>query len=232
VTLEIGPKGKKVVAVAPDWPGLERGATLAPARRARRSAGETGQDAIERLRSYLPRYSRVAKLAKMDAEFEKIKHVEVVEQYPGTGSTDFWGISFAFSSIDKQGMSGEELERELTLMQACWAFFDDVRRRVSAEMQKGPRGGGRDRDHIVRHTFAAEQDWAKMIGVLTPDGAMLTGKGLKAHRAAYCDAIRDYHAQGKLAGKMAKWPLRFLIRHTAFHTLDHAWEMEDRDLTT
>ena len=27
VTLEIGPKGKKVVAVAPDWPGLARGAT-------------------------------------------------------------------------------------------------------------------------------------------------------------------------------------------------------------
>jgi hypothetical protein len=26
VTLEIGPKDKKVVAVAPDWPGLERGA--------------------------------------------------------------------------------------------------------------------------------------------------------------------------------------------------------------
>jgi hypothetical protein len=26
VMLEIGPKGKKVVAVAPDWPGLERGA--------------------------------------------------------------------------------------------------------------------------------------------------------------------------------------------------------------
>jgi hypothetical protein len=34
-----------------------------------------------------------------------------------------------------------------------------------------------------------------------------------------------------LAGKMAKWPLRFLIRHTAFHTMDHAWEMEDKDLT-
>ena len=26
VMLEIGPKGKKVAAVAPDWPGLERGA--------------------------------------------------------------------------------------------------------------------------------------------------------------------------------------------------------------
>jgi hypothetical protein len=28
-----------------------------------------------------------------------------------------------------------------------------------------------------------------------------------------------------------KWPLRYLIRHTAFHTLDHTWEMEDRDLS-
>jgi len=218
VTLEIGPKGKKVVAVAPDWPGLERGA-------------KTGEDAIERLRSYFPRYSRVAKLAEMDAEFDTIKNVEVVEQYPGTGSTDFWGISFAFSSIDKQGMADAELERELTLMQACWAFFDDVRKRVSAEMQKGPRGGGRDRDHIVRHTFAAEQDWAKMIGVLTSDSGMLIDEGLRAYRDAYCQAVRDYHAQGKLAGKMAKWPLRYLIRHTAFHTLDHAWEMEDKDLT-
>jgi len=35
VTLDIGPKGKKVVAVAPDWPGLERGA-------------KTGEAAIER----------------------------------------------------------------------------------------------------------------------------------------------------------------------------------------
>jgi hypothetical protein len=215
VTLEIGPKGKKVVAVAPDWPGLERGA-------------KTGEDAIKRLRSYISRYSQVAKLAEMDAEFDTIKNFDVVEKYPGTGSTDFWGISFAFSSIDKQGMSGDELERELTLMQACWAFFDDVRRRVSAEMLKGPRGGGRDRDRIVHHIFANEQDWAKGIGVLTPDDAMLTGKGLKAHRDAYCHAIRDYHSQDKLAGK---WPLRFLIRHTAFHTLDHAWEMEDKDLT-
>ena len=142
VTLEMGPKGKKVVAVAPDWPGLERGA-------------KTREDAIKRLRSYIPRYSQVAKLAEMDAEFDTIKNVDVVEQYPGTGSTDFWGISFAFSSIDKQGMSGDELERELTLMQACWAFFDDVRRRVSAEMQKGPRG----EDDRCAHPRRCDADW-------------------------------------------------------------------------
>ena len=218
VTLEMGPKGKKVVAVAPDWPGLERGA-------------KSVEDAVEKLRSYIPRYAQITKLAEMDAEFSTIKNFDVVEQYPGTGSTDFWGISFAFSSIDKQGMSGDELERELALMQASWRFFDEVRERVSAEMQKGPRGGGRDRDHIVRHTLSVEQDWAGGVGVPVPDDVILTGKALKAYRDAYCHGIRDYHSQGKWAGNRAKWPLRFLIRHTAFHTLDHAWEMEDKDLT-
>lgn len=218
LTLEIGPKGKKVVAVAPDWPGLERGA-------------KSAEDAVEKLRSYVPRYAQIAKLAEMYTEFSTIQNFDVVEQYPGTGSTDFWGISFAFSSIDKQGMSGDELERELALMQASWRFFDEVRERVSAEMKKGPRGGGRDRDHIVRHTLSVEQDWAGGVGVPVPDDVILSGKALKNYRDAYCHGIRDYHSQGKWAGKRAKWPLRFLIRHTAFHTLDHAWEMEDKDLT-
>jgi hypothetical protein len=61
----------------------------------------------------------VAKLAGMDVEFATITDVDVVEHYGGTGSTDFWGISFAFSSIDHQAMSSDALGRELTLMQAC-----------------------------------------------------------------------------------------------------------------
>jgi hypothetical protein len=51
---------------------------------------------------------------------------------------------------------------------------------------------------------------------------------VSTHRAAYCNAIRAFHAEGKMA---RTWPLRYLIRHTAYHTLDHAWEMEDKDLT-
>jgi hypothetical protein len=216
VTLEVGPKEKKVVAVAPDWPGLERGA-------------KTGPAAIEKLQSYLPRYAEVAKLAGMEAEFAALTDVIVVEQYGGNGSTDFWGISFAFSSIDGQPMSSEDLERQLTLVQACWTFFDDVRARVSAQMQKGVRGGGRDRDRIVRHVLGVEQDWARKLGVHTPEDAVVTDKdGLKAYRDAYCAATRSFHSEGKLA---RTWPLRYLIRHTAYHTMDHAWEMEDKDLT-
>lgn len=215
LVLEAGPKGKKVVAIAPDWPGLERGASADDA-------------AIAKLQTYLPRYALVAKGAGMEEAFAACNKVEVVERYPGVGSTDFWGISFAFSSVDRQVVLTAELERELALMQACWTFFDDVRSRVSAEMKKGPRGGGRDRDHIVRHTVIAEMEWGRKLGLRMPDSPTLTEEEVNAHRTAYCSAIRAFHAEGKMA---RTWPLRYLVRHTAYHTLDHAWEMEDKDLT-
>jgi hypothetical protein len=116
-------------------------------------------------------------------------------------------------------------------MQACWVFFDEVRSRVSEQMQKGPRGGGRDRNQIVGHVIRVEQDWATKVGVSTPQtsqDALPSEDDLQAYRDAYCNAIRAFHAAGKPA---RTWPLRYLIRHTAFHTLDHAWEMEDKDLT-
>jgi hypothetical protein len=215
VMLEIGPKGRKVAAIAPDWPGLERGA-------------RTSEAALEQLRAYVPRYARIAELASLDAEYASVTDIQVVENYPGSGSTDFWGISFAFSSIDRQVMSSAELARELSLMRACWAFFDEVRARVSADMQRGARGGGRDRDVIVRHVVGNEQYWARKVGVSLPHDPDVLGDELQARRDAYCDAIQAFHAEGKMA---RKWPLRYLIRHTAYHALDHSWELEDKDLS-
>src|SRR5437870_4743595 len=97
VTLETGPKARKVVAVAPDWPGLARGAA-------------TEDAAIERLLAYRPRYAGVAERAGMGGAFAAATTVDVVERYPGTGSTDFWGISFAFSGVDRQAVSDDALE--------------------------------------------------------------------------------------------------------------------------
>jgi hypothetical protein len=216
VAVEEGAAGKKFAAFALDWPGLERGA-------------KTGDATVETLWEYLPRYEPVASLAGLEADYGKFKSLKVVERFAGTGSTDFWGISFAFSTFDERKMSNAELERDLILMQACWKYFDDVRGRVSAEMAKGPRGGGRDRDRIVLHTLAVEQDFAKKLGVTSSHDAVITdAKPLKKFRAAYCVAIREFHAEGKMA---RNWPLRYLIRHTAFHVMDHAWEMEDKDLS-
>ena len=216
--VEHGTRDKRSVAFSLDWPGWNRGA-------------KTADLALETLEAYRARYRPVAELAGMGREFDAAGPLEIVEDRVGTGSTDFWGISFSPSSTEHDQLTEADLERRLTLLQAAWAFFDGVAARVSPQMRTGPRGGGRDRDRIIRHTVRTEsEDFAKQVGIRNPELFALTPDGLRQHRATYLAAIRDYNA-GKVDRKMRSWTLPFLIRHSAFHTLDHAWEMEDKDLT-
>ena len=216
--IERGTKGKRSVAFSLDWPGWSRGA-------------KSPELALETLESYRERYRPVAALAGMARDFAAAGPLEVVEDRVGTGSTDFWGISFSPSSTEHGPMGEAELERGITLLQACWAFFDGVAARVSPEMRKGPRGGGRDRDRIIRHTIRTEsEDFAKQVGLRIPEEAALSPDGLRKHREDYVTAMRAYNA-GEAEKRMRSWTLPFLIRHSAFHTLDHAWEMEDKDLS-
>jgi hypothetical protein len=216
--IQRGPTNKRSVAFSIDWPGWSRGA-------------KTAELALKTLDAYRERYRPVATLAKMSREFDAAGRLKVIEDKTGTGSTDFWGISFAPSSFEQGPMSEADLERAITLLQGCWAFFDRVAARVSPEMRKGPRGGGRDRDQIIRHTIRTEsEDFAKKVGLRMPEGGALTPAGLRDYRRKYVAAIRAYNA-GKVERQMRSWTLPFLIRHSAFHTLDHAWEMEDKDLS-
>jgi len=216
--IERGPKGKKSVAFSLDWAGWERG-------------GKTPEAALETLESYRERYRPIADLAGMAPEFDAAGSLDVVEDHVGTGSVDFWGISFAPSSTEKGPMAEAEFDRAIALLRASWTFFDDVAARVSEEMRKGPRGGGRDRTRIWRHVIRNEsEDFAKQVGIKIPEEGALTPDGLKEHRRNYVEAMRAYNA-GEIEKRMRSWTLPYLIRHSAFHTLDHAWEMEDKDLT-
>lgn len=216
VLVEMGPKGKRHVAFARDWPGFERG-------------GKSVDLALETLKAYVPRYAKVAKRAGYGEEFAGQRRMRVVEQFEGVGSTDFWGVSFAIAASDRAQLGAESLDRQLKLMKAAWAEFDAIGKRVSVEMQKGPKGGGRDREAIRRHVLVNEEEWAKVkLGIDVPARSILTPEGLRRHRSAYCSEIRRRHAASELA---RTWPLPYLIRHTAYHALDHAWEMEDKDLS-
>ncbi len=216
--VERGPKGKRSVAFGLDWPGWSRGAKSADL-------------ALETLEAYRERYRPVANLAGMAREFDAAGPLEIVEDRVGPGSVDFWGISFSPSSTEQGPMSEAEFERGITLLRACWAFFDDVAARVSPEMRKGPRGGGRDRDVIIRHTIRTEsEDFAKQVGLRIPERAALSPDGLRQHRETYVEAMHAYNA-GEVERRMRSWTLPFLVRHSAFHTLDHAWEMADKDLS-
>ena len=212
--LEVGKK-RRVVAGAMDWPGLDRWGT-----------SEDG--ALEKLLSYIPRYAAVAERAGLAQEFERVRDVEVVERVPGSSSTDFWGIAHVPSEIERELLSPAELERRLDLLRGTWAYFDDVAAAASAELRPQPRGGGRTRDQIIRHTYANEpEQFSRKVEVRTPLEDTLTPDGRERHRQAYLEAIRAYNAEGRPA---RTWPIQFLIRRTAHHVLDHAWEMEDRDL--
>lgn len=218
VVVQHGPRDKKVAAVALDWPGWSRGA-------------KSPDLALETLEAYRERYRPIAALAGRAAEFDAAGALEVVEDHVGTGSTDYWGISFAPSSLEHGPMTDDDLDRKLALLEAAWSYFDQVSTRVSAEMARGPRGGGRDRDQIVRHVLLWEQsDLARKVGVETPDDLPRTPEGLRVHHEPFLAALRDYGSEGRL-GRGRNWTIPLLIRHTAFHALDHAWEMEDKDLS-
>jgi hypothetical protein len=216
--VERGPKGKKSVAFALDWPGWSRGA-------------KTPELALETLEAYRDRYRPVVVPTDLGDEFAAAGPLDVIEDRVGTGSTDFWGISFSSCSLEQGPMSDEEFDRRVEVLRACWAFFDGVAARVSAEMRKGPRGGGRDRDRIISHTIRNEsEEFAKRVGLRTPPYAALTPEGLRDHREAYVAAMRAAQRDGMPRAR-SSWTLPFLIRHSAYHVLDHAWEMEDKDLT-
>jgi hypothetical protein len=214
VILEIGPK-RRVVAGAMDWPGLDRW-------------GTSEDDALARLTSYLPRYAGVAERADLASAFKRRGKVEVVERVRGSSSTDWWGIAHVPSRIEAEVLSAKDLDRRLDLLQACWDYFDDVAARVSKKLEKGPRGGGRERDEIIRHVYASERhNWWRKVGLRAEDGIPLKPKELATYRRQYVDSIRAYSAEGRRA---RTWPIQFLIRRTAHHVMDHAWEMEDRAL--
>jgi len=213
VILEIGKK-RRVVAGATDWPGLDRW-------------GTSEEDALEKLLSYVPRYAGVAERAGMKDAFARARDVDAVERVPGSSSTDFWGIAHVPSEIEREVLSPADLERRLELLKACWAYFDDVADRISGELRSGPRSAGRTHDEIVRHVIANEpEQFSRKVEVRTPREVVLTADGLATHREDYLDAIRAYNAEGKPA---RTWPIQFLVRRTAHHVMDHAWEMEDRD---
>jgi hypothetical protein len=212
IILEIGKK-RRVVAGATDWPGLDRW-------------GASEEDALAKLMAYVPRYADVAKRAGRDREFASQTDVTVVERVQGSSSTDFWGIAHVPAEIERQVLTPKDLERRLDLLRAAWAYFDDIAVHAPEELRPGPRSAGRSRDQIIRHVYANEpEQMSRKVEVRTPREVVLTPEGLEAHRRAYLDAIRAYNAESKPA---RTWPIQFLVRRTAHHVMDHAWEIEDR----
>ncbi|MFL5518679.1 MAG: hypothetical protein ACJ8DJ_21185, partial [Gemmatimonadales bacterium] len=144
--LEVG--AKKVFACSLDWTGWCR-------------SGKTEELAIEQLENYTDRYRKVAQRAALTF---RPGRVDVVEKVPGDATTDF-GAPGAVPTADTERRTAAQAKRDVALVQASWDLFADVQAKSPAELIKGPRGGGRDRDKMADHVAGAERSYARKIGV-------------------------------------------------------------------
>jgi hypothetical protein len=201
---------KRVFAWALGWPGWCR-------------SGKTEEQALEALAAYLPRYQVVTRQARVPLPAGAADRFSVVDRVKGSGATDF-GVPHEVTDADRQALSLEEARRQAKLVSASWRVFDQVAAGAPAELRKGPRGGGRDRDKIVDHVLGAEPGYARQVGLRLRQPAVGDEAAVAAHRAAILDLFRSPW-DGTV---QRRWPARYAIRRFAWHVLDHAWEIEDR----
>jgi hypothetical protein len=149
----------------------------------------------------------------------------VVERIRGAASTDF-GVPEKVTKRDTQPLAKSEAERLASLVRSAWAVLDTVAAHAPAELRKGPRGGGRDRDKMVDHVFDAEAAYVRKLGLRLARPDRGDADAIEVFRKSITDALRKPSAGGPPVEK--GWPQRYAARRIAWHALDHAWEIEDR----
>jgi hypothetical protein len=202
---------KRVFAGAIAWPGWCRSA-------------RTEEDALESLVTYAPRYGKA--LARRKLGFEPpddASSLRVRERLKGNATTDFGAPAMA-PKADGRTFRDRDAERLVTILRASWGALDRAARTAEGRtLTKGPRGGGRDLEKIVAHVREAEGGYLYAVGGRPPksgDARRLIERVLASRSRG--EPPERVPRSGKL------WSPRYFVRRTAWHALDHAWEIEDR----
>ena len=169
----------------------------------RRGKGE--EAALEELLAYADRYARVV------PGFRKGK-VTVVATVVGPAAMNEWA-----PSVPGPGEDAPLRPQQLDAVERCWEAFDAAVAKASPQLRKGPRGGGRDRDAIADHVREAERSYGRKVGARVPPRTPW-----EEQRTAVLDALRT---------PTGPWLPGYAARRIAWHVLDHAWEIEDKDLS-
>jgi len=218
VYLEIGTK--RVFAGAVDWPGWCR-------------AARTEDAALQALVDYTARYAKALGSASRGLPWPKtISDLRVGERLKGDATTEF-GAPGQAPKADARPLDPAGLKRQIKLWRACEKAFDAAAAAAKGkELAKGPRGGGRLLDAIVAHIFDADGSYLRLIGgtFRLPNG-QTAAKGMPAQRDAVVEALTA-SARGQPPAHPRRvdryWSARYFVRRSAWHALDHAWEIEDR----
>ena len=215
VCLEVTPK--QTIASALDWPGWCR-------------AGRDEAVALEVLAGYVERYVPVAERA--GAGFSSTVAFDVVERVPGGPTTAFAAPEcrrpFPQVTVDAERarVTAAAAGRLVGLVAAVWATFDEIAAASPAELRKGPRGGGRDRDALIDHVIGAEAAYARKLGVKFKRPAIDDIAAIEELREAIA-AVVGAPSEGTPVVPDG-WTTRYAVRRIAWNVLEHAWEMQER----
>lgn len=212
VYVEASPKRTFVGAI--DWPGWDRG-------------GKIEQAALEVFLEYGPRYAAVVdRLATGLTLPRAVDDLTVAARLKGGSGTEF-GVPSAIADFDLAPVSVKQLETLVELLRAAWDAFakaaDGVGNRA---LSTGPRGGGRALEKIRDHVREADEAYIVQLGARPPrraDWPELQEAFIEALGAKVRGELPE---RGPRGGE--RWPARYAIRRSAWHALDHAWEIEDR----
>jgi hypothetical protein len=219
--LEVGKK--RVFAGAVDWPGWSR-------------SGRDEASALEALVEYGPRYRlAVGRAGRGFTAPKDVSALDVIERLKGDGSTDF-GAPGKIPASDQQPLDEGEADRWIGLLEASWAAFDrSAEAAIGVQLRKGPRGGGRERDIMVVHVYQADGAYLpRLAGTYRPPADAGIEVLLAGVRQATLEAL-GARIRGEPIPTTSRvrtfWPPRYFIRRSAWHALDHGWEIEDRAMT-
>ena len=207
---------KKVFAVAIDWLGLAR-------------VAKTEDEALAALVAYVPRYRKaMGDVASSLAGPAGAADLEIVERLPGNKTTDF-GAPAAIAASDRRRLSDADFEAALLQLRAAWDAFEAATKRARGKDLEpaGPRGGGRDLERMMGHVREADEGYSAAVGQASkPAGSpwdKVHENFIAAVRARNAGDLPDVGPRGG-----DRWPALFAMRRSAWHSLDHAWELEDR----
>jgi hypothetical protein len=218
VYLEVGQK--RTFAGAIDWPGWCR-------------SGRDEESALQALLDYGPRYARVVRASKLGFRApEEISAFVVVERLRGNATTDFGAPGFA-PSADSEPVSTDELHALEKILNASSRAIEGSRKAAEGmSLRTGPRGGGRQAEAIISHVLESNAGYLGSVGwkVQRDEGDDLD-RQLEQTQQAILSALRaaargEIPAKGPRGG--TRWSPRYFARRVAWHSLDHAWEIEDR----
>ena len=218
VYLEVGQK--RTFAGALDWPGWCR-------------SGRGKASALQALFEYAPRYASILHAAQLDFHApDDVSAFVVAERLKGDATTDFGAPAIA-PSQDARRVNQNDLHHFETLLRMYWQTLDAVVERARGKtLKKGPRGGGRKLEAMLQHLLGSDAGYLNQVGwKFRQDGAGSPDQQLEQTRHAIISALRA-SAFGEIAPKGPRggirWTARYFVRRIAWHTLDHAWEIEDR----